>query len=105
MSILQGTTPSLVITVPDTVDLSAVTAIELTLTHDNNKHIIDLSGVTVDTTANTITYDFTEAFTLSLDPEKPMKWQLRVKTSAGKILGTPIKTVSVLDLMSEEAMG
>ena len=45
--ILQGTTPKLVITIPDNVPLSSVNAIELTLVHKGAQTIVDMNGTTV----------------------------------------------------------
>lgn len=67
--ILQGTTPKLVITIPDTCPLSSVTDIELTMAHKCEKVIYGLADVTIDTEENTVTYAFTEAQTLALDPK------------------------------------
>lgn len=101
--ILQGTTPKLVITIPVEHMLTAVTEIELTIQHKGTKLLLHLADVTVDTDANTITYAFTEAQTLALDPKEPLLWQLRLKTSNG-IVGTLPSEVKVYDLLSEVIM-
>lgn len=103
MSILQGTTPKLEITIPEEFPVSTITEIELTFAHKDAKRMIGLAGVVVNSETNTITYSFTETETLALDPKYPLWWQLRIQVPAG-IVGTEKKQVSVLDLMSEEQM-
>lgn len=101
--ILQGTTPKLVIEIPDTCPLTSVTDIELTMKHCGQKTIYGLADVTLDTEANTVTYAFTEAQTLALDPKADLIWQLRLKT-ASEIVGTLPSKVRVYDLISEVSM-
>lgn len=98
--VLQGTTPSLVIKVPSSVPLANVINLELTLQHKEEKRLVYLDGVTVDTTANTITYTFSETETMAMEPNKPLYWQLRLKNSDG-IVGTLPEAVHVYDLLSE----
>lgn len=98
--ILQGTTPHLIITVPETVPLVNATGIELTFQHNGKNHIVYADGVTIDTDENTITYVFTEAETLAMIPSKPLYWQLRIKNLDG-IVGTLPETIRVHDLLSE----
>lgn len=101
--ILQGTTPQLIITIPETVPLTSVIGVELTISHKDSKNIIGLDDVTVDSENNTITYTFTEAQTLALDPRFPVQWQLRLKT-ASVIVGTLVQSIKVYDLISEDVM-
>lgn len=112
--ILQGTTPKLVITIPDTCPLSSVTGVELTMWQEwkveaakpprrSAPVVFDLADVTIDTEANTVTYAFTEAQTLALDPCAELGWQLRLKT-ASEIVGTLPSLVNVYDLISEVSM-
>lgn len=101
--ILQGTTPKLVITIPDTCPLTSVIDIELTMAHKCEKTIYGIADVTIDTEANTVTYAFTEAQTLALDPKADLIWQLRLKT-ASEIVGTLPSRVRVYDLLSEVSM-
>lgn len=101
--ILQGTTPSLVITVPDDVALANITGLELTLAHKNTKTVLGASDVTIDTEDNTITYQFTEEQTLALDPKAMLVWQLRLRNSSG-IVGTLPASIKVYDLISEDVM-
>lgn len=99
-NILQGTTPHLIITVPETVPLINATNIELTFQHNGKNHIVYMDGVTIDTDENTITYIFSEAETLALNPAKPLYWQLLIKNLDG-IVGTLPETIRVHDLLSE----
>lgn len=101
MSILQGTTPKLEITIPEEFPVSSIEKVELTFSHNGIVTTHGLDDVAVSATANTITYSFTEAETLALDPRAPFWWQLRIKVPAG-IVGTEKKQESVLDLLSEE---
>ena len=101
--ILQGTTPSLVLSIPEDVPVSNVISAELVLEHKGTKQKHGLSDVTVDADENTFTYKFSEDETLVLDPNYPLRWQLRLKTSSG-IVGTEVETIDVLDLISEEKM-
>ena len=103
-AILQGTTPKLEITVPESVPLDSVTGIELTMKHRGQKMIYGMSDVDVDTEANTITYSFTEAQTMAMDPRQDLIWQLRLKNATG-IVGTLPAAIRVYDLISEVLMG
>lgn len=100
MAILQGTTPSLVITCPQDT-LQQGSTIELTLLHKGEKTVLTTTDVTID--GQVITYRFTETYTLWLDPKEPLYWQLRVKTN-GIITGTKKRQVDVIDLIQEEVM-
>lgn len=101
--ILQGTTPKLVIEIPADVPVSNVTGIELTLQHKGEKTIVYEDSCTTDAEANTVTYAFTEAQTLALDPTAGLVWQIRLKLASG-IVGTVPHRIEVIDLLSEEAM-
>ncbi len=103
--ILQGTTPELIITVPEDFPLANVVAVELTLQHKNVKTVLGTLDVVIDPDSNTITYTFTEAQTLALDPKALLMWQLRMRTNVGKIVGTLAESVSVYDLLSDIEMG
>lgn len=105
--ILQGTTPTLTITVnPDELLLSDVTEIELTFQSGaqtpTKKGMTDL---TIDTEANTMAYTFTETETLALSASSMLIWQARFKLQSGVIVGTVKKSIKVIDLISEEVMG
>lgn len=101
--ILQGTTPSLVITIPEGIPVSTITAAELAFRHSGEVSLYRLSDLTVDGTANTLTYMFTEQETLALNPTAPLTWQLRIRTPDG-IFGTVQQRISVLDLISQEEL-
>lgn len=104
-SILQGTTPVLTITI-DTNDfyVSDITALELTFKNNENTTIHGLSDVVLDSTDNTIAYQFTESETLALTPGMFLKYQLRFKFSDGAIIGTKIMKASTDELISKKAM-
>lgn len=102
--ILQGTTPSLVITIPEEIPVSTITAAELTFKHANTLSIYHLSDLDVDTEENSLTYAFTETETLALNPIAPLSWQLRIQTPDG-IFGTIQQRISVLNLISQEVLG
>jgi len=101
--ILQGTTPSLTITIPEEISVSSITALELTFKQVFGVSVHHLADVIIDTEANTITYAFSEAETLALSPAAPLMWQLRIQTADG-IFGTPQGRLNVLDLISQEAL-
>lgn len=101
--ILQGTTPSLVITIPEEISVSTITAAELAFKHNGETVLHHLSDLTIDGEANTLTYAFTEEETLALSPAAPLTWQLRIRTADG-VFGTTQQRISVLDLISEEEL-
>lgn len=104
--ILQGTTPTLTITVnADELLLSDVVEIELTFqsgTQAPTKK--SMSDLTIDTEANTLAYTFTERETLALSSSAMLIWQARFKLQSGAIVGTVKKSIKVIDLISEEVM-
>ena len=103
--ILQGTTPSIRYPFKKTdLDVTTVTAVELTLEHKGTKTIHGLSDVSVDAEANTITYHFTQAETLALDPFEYLHYQIRCKVTDGNVVGTRKECVKIADLMSEETL-
>lgn len=101
--ILQGTTPALVIEIPEQIPVRSITAAELTLKQTRRILIYHLADLAVDTEENTLRKEFTEQETLALDPNSPLGWQLRIQTPDG-IFGTIKQRISVLDLYSEEAI-
>lgn len=101
--ILQGTTPTLVITIPEGIPVSTITAAELTFKHGDALTIHHLPDLDVDTEENSISYAFTEQETLALNPIAPLSWQLRIQTPDG-IFGTVQQRISVLDLISQEVL-
>ena len=84
--------------------LDSVTAIELTMKHRGRVEIYGADDVAVDTEANTITYSFTEAQTMAMDPRQDLIWQLRLKNPTG-IVGTLPAAIRVYDLISEVLLG
>lgn len=69
--IMQGTTPSVTITInPDDFLLSNVTKMELYVRNGSNLTTYAADDLDIDTIANTITKTFTEAETAALDPKK-----------------------------------
>jgi hypothetical protein len=104
--ILQGTTPTLTITVnPEELLLEDVTEIELTFQSGTQTPTMkSMSDLTIDTEANTLSYTFTETETLALSPSAMLIWQARFKLQSGVIVGTVKKSIKVIDLISEEVM-
>lgn len=104
-SILQGTTPTLIITVdPDDLLLSNVVALELTFQQVGDPVYKHMPDVTIDTEANTISYHFTQAETLALIPTRLLNWQIRFALADGNVIGTTAAQISVSDLISDEVM-
>lgn len=103
--ILQGTTPSLEILVStDDFLVTDITKLEFLIRYNMVTDTHGLSDVTIDAEANSIIYTFTEAETLAMVPGKQIKYQLRFMFSDHSIVGTPIMTLEVADLMSEDVM-
>lgn len=87
-SIMQGTTPSLTITIDtDEFLLSNVTAIDMRIQNGSTITQYELSDLTIDTTENTVTKLFTEAETTALSPMSPVVAQARFTLSDGSIIG------------------
>lgn len=104
-SILQGTTPSLTITInPEDFAVADVVKLELVLQNGPNIIRKALEDVTADTEANSITYTFTEAETLALRPQNALTYQLRFSFQDGSIVGTKKASLRVDDLISEAVM-
>lgn len=104
-SILQGTTPSITFNISeDDFLVGDVTKLELTFQNDGKTVTKDLSAVTLDAAANNITYTFTEAETLALNPTARLYYQLRFGFQDGSIVGTAKASLNVSDLISEETL-
>lgn len=101
--ILQGTTPTFTITIPEEIPVSNITAAELAFKQSGTVWIYHLSDLIIDAEDNTISKAFAEDETLALNPTAPLSWQLRIRTADG-IFGTPQARINVLDLISEEAI-
>lgn len=104
-SILQGTTPSLEITI-STEDFAVTDVQKLELVLQNGSNILKkgLTDVTLDADANSFTYTFTESETLQLKPQHSLTYQLRFVFADGSIVGTQKASVRVEDLISEETL-
>ncbi len=104
-SILQGTTPSLALSISaEDFSVSDVTKLELVLQNGSSIWKKGLSDVTVDTEENSFTYTFTESETLQLKPQHSLTYQLRFVFADGSIVGTQKASIRVEDLISEEMM-
>lgn len=104
-SILQGTTPSLEITIkPEDFAVSDVTALELALSNASTLVVKGLSDVTVDTEKNSFVYMFTQDETLALSASNRLYHQWRFKFADGNIAGTRKASIDIEDLMSEETL-
>lgn len=77
-SIMQGTTPSLTITIdPDDLQLSSVTAMRISFRQDKSITWYKKDDFTIDTSANTFTKVLTEEETARLKPGVPLVIQGR----------------------------
>lgn len=77
-SIMQGTTPSLTITIdPDDLLLSAVTAMDIKIKNVRLKSY-ELNDMTINSEENSFSYHFTEEETTELNPKKPIVVQGRL---------------------------
>lgn len=101
--ILQGTTPTFTITIPEEIPVSNITAAELTFKQSGKVWIYHLTDLIIDAEGNKINKPFTEAETLALNSKVLLSWQLRIQTADG-IFGTIEKAIDVLNLISEEAI-
>lgn len=99
-SIMQGTTPSLTLTIStDDFLLSNVTAIELVVRNDSTTTKYSMSDLTVDTETNTIVKDFTETETAAFTPKKSVIVQGRCWLNTGKVVGIKKLYYDVTDMM------
>ena len=104
-SILQGTTPTLTITVnPDDLLLSNILDLELTFQQVGEPVYKHMSDVSIDTEANALSYHFTQEETLALIPTRLLNWQIRFLMPDGNVIGTTIAQINVSDLISDEVM-
>lgn len=101
--ILQGTTPALVLELPEMVPVDTITKVELTIKQRGAISISHKADVQFDTAENTIIKEFSETETLALDDSQPLYYQLRVETPNG-IYGTIGARVEVFDLYSKEVI-
>ena len=104
-SIMQGTTPSLTITInPDDFQLSAVTKLELYVKNGGTLTTYTAEDLTVDTEANTITKTFSEAETAALNPKKFVTVQGRFWLGSS-VVGINKISFGVSDMMGVGADG
>ena len=105
VSIMQGTTPSLTITInPDDFQLSAVTKIELYVKNGGTLTTFTADDLTVDTEANTVTLTFSEAETAAMNPKKFLTVQGRFWLGSS-VVGINKLTFGVADMMGVGADG
>ena len=105
--ILQGTTPSIQVTIKKTDFLvTDVVKLELTISSNRGKHIAKygLGDVETDSERNSFIYFFGQEETLAMDPDSEISYQYRFMTSDGHISGTKAKTLLVANLISEDVM-
>jgi hypothetical protein len=104
-NILQGTTPTITIAIdPTDFAVSDVIALEFSFKQKNNISVYGLQDVTVDTTANTVSYTFTQAETLAFIPDILLSVQLRFMFADGNIVGTDRMNFNIDDLISSEVL-
>lgn len=102
-NLLRGTTPNVIFKFKkDSLDVSEIEAIELTIVQGNTKYIKDLSQVTVDSEDNSVRYHFTEAETLSFKAKVPVDVQMRFKIGF-EIVGTGNVSLIFGELESNKA--
>lgn len=99
-SIMQGTTPSVTITISaDDFLLSDVVDIELYVKNGSTVTTYPMDELTVDTEANSVTKTFTEAETTALNPNKNIIIQARFWFSDGSVIGINKISIGVSDMM------
>lgn len=98
-AIMQGTTPSLTITIdPEDLLLSAVTAMELYIRNGNKTATYAMGDLVVDIEQNTVTKVFTESETAALDPKKNVVIQGRFWVGEA-VIGINKINIGVADMM------
>lgn len=104
-AIMQGTTPSLTITI-DTDDLllSNVTALELYVRNNGTTTTYTEEDLTIDTTENTITKNFSVEETAALNPNKRIVVQARFWVGDA-VIGINKLYFDVADMMEVGADG
>ena len=104
-SIMQGTTPAITISIsPDDFSLSAATKIELYVKNGDAVTTYTAQDLVVDTEANTITRQFTEAETAAMNPAKFLTVQARFWFGT-EVVGINKITFSVSDMIGVGADG
>ena len=103
-SIVQGTTPTVTITIdPNDLNLANVTAMDIKIRNVRTRSY-GLDDMTIDTEANSFTYQFTEEETTELNPKKPLVIQGRLWLG-DKIVGINKIQFEVSDMMGVGADG
>lgn len=103
--ILQGTTPSLTITInPEDVQLSDIVDVELTFGQGSNVLYKGINDVDINSEENVLSYHFTEEETLGMNTSLSMYWQLRLKTNTGDIFGTRKQAITIEELQSTKRL-
>lgn len=104
-AIMQGTTPSITITIdPDDFQLASVTKIELYVKNGGTLTTYTADDLTVDTEANTLTLTFSEAETSAMNPRKFLTVQGRFWLGSS-VVGINKLTFGVADMMGVGADG
>lgn len=99
-SIMQGTTPSLTISIdPDDFLLSDVQAIELYVANKGIVTTYTQSDLLIDTEENTVTKKFTEAETAAMSKRNTVTVQGRFWFPDGSVVGIAKITLSVADMI------
>lgn len=99
-ALMQGTTPSIEITInTDDFLLSDVTAIKLPIQNGENLTTYEMSDLTIDTENNKLIKTFTENETLSLSPKSKLIVQGRFWLADGTIVGIEKLEFSVSDML------
>lgn len=101
--ILQGTTPTLRLILPEDLPVSSLDEVELTLHNAGSTLVKGLADVTLDTEDNAIVYVFSESETLKLSVGTSLVYQLRTRVGS-MIQGTKKQAVAVHDLISDKEM-
>lgn len=97
---MQGTTPSITITIdPDDFLLSSVTRMELYVKNGGTLTTYTADDLTVDTEANTLTLTFSEAETAAMNPRKFLTVQGRFW------LGTSVVGINKISFGVSDMMG
>ncbi len=98
-AILRGTTPSVILAIdPDDFLLSAVTKVEMYIQSTYTKTYTG-TALTIDTTENTVTKQFTEDETAAFCAGQEVTAQARFWFSDGSIVGTLPIIFSVADML------
>ena len=99
-ALMQGTTPSIEITInTDDFLLSDVTAIKLPIQNGENLTTYEMADLTIDTENNKLIKTFTESETTALSPKSKLIVQGRFWLTDGTIVGIEKLEFSVSDML------